>query len=240
MRFSVAALLALPLLTAAAQQQSPLEQVIESAQVYIDYIKSYIPHFNTYHAAEAAAAKAGGKNLDVLTIDNWQNTLLSSVTPSSKGPEEWWVFLTGGNKTCFGQCETVTTAFNESALVFKADPTAPHLGYINCEHQPILCNSWAGGPPSIWIFELSGPQSPVPVHIVNLNRTSTTVKTFIDLKTSKSWKETPAYEGYFHPFDGPIAKYGLAQPIGWVLWVFAIVPSWMLMIGMSFFSRTFM
>jgi len=240
MRFSSTAILALPLLAAAAQQQNPLEQVLEQARPYFDKVKSYIPHLNTYHHAEAAAAKAGGKNLNILSIDNWAQTLLSSATPSSKQPVEWWVLLTGGNKTCFGQCDKINSAYNETALLFAADPTAPHLAYVNCDYQPILCNSWAAGPPSLWVFEVSAPPALIPVHIVGLNTTTTTVKTLTDLKNSKSWKEKPAYEGYFHPFDGPLAKFGLALPLAYALWVFAVIPSWAFMIGVSFLSRSMM
>jgi len=235
MRLSSSTILALPLLAAAAQQQNPLDQAAETAQYYLGKISSFVPHWNTYDAADAAAAKAGGKKLDILTLDNWK-----SVLHSSTGPEEWWVLLTGGNKTCFGFCDQVNKAYNETALLFTVDPTAPHLAYVNCDLQPILCNSWAAGPPSLYVFEISPAPAAIPVHIVGLNTSSTTVSTFTDLKTSKSWKEKPAYEGYFHPFDGPIAKFGLAQPLGWVLWFFGAVPSWMFMIGVSFLSRSFM
>jgi len=238
MRFSRTSILALPLLAAAAQQQNPLDQVKETAQYYLDKVQSFIPHYNTYHAAEAAAAKFGGSNIDILTIDNWQSVLKSSVKPASKGPEEWWVLLTG-NKSCHGMCATVNTAYNETALLFKVDPTAPNLAYVNCDYQPILCNSWAAGPASLWIFEV-GVTAPTPIHVVTLNTTTVSVKTFTDLKLSKSWKEKPAYEGYFHPFDGPLAQFGLAVPLGWVVWVFSIVPSWVFMISISFLSRTFL
>jgi len=240
MHLSSFTILALPLLAAAAQQQAPLDQAKETAQYYFEKISSFVPHWNTYHAAEAAAAKAGGKNINVLSLDNWETTLRSSVTPSSKGPEEWWVLLTGGNKTCFGLCDQINKAYNESALLFSVDSTAPHVAYINCDHQPVLCNSWAAGPPSLFIFEMSPAPAPVPVHVVGLNTTTTTVTTFTDLKASKSWKKEPLYEGYFHPFDGTIRKLGLALPLGWTLWVFGAVPSWMFMIGISFLSRTFM
>jgi len=240
MRLSSTTLLALPLLASAAQQQNPLEQAMETAQYYLGKISSYVPHWNTWHEVDAAAARAGGKNIEVLSLNNWESTLRSSVKQSSKGPEEWWVLLTGGNKTCFGLCDQINKSYNETALLFTVDPTAPHLAYINCDFQPILCNSWAAGPPSLYIMEMFPAPAPVPVHIISLNTTTTSVKTFTDLKTSKSWNETPAYGGYFHPFDGPIAKFGLAQPLGWWIFFFSVVPSWMFMIGISFLSRTFM
>jgi hypothetical protein len=207
MRFSTATLLALPLLAAASQQETPLEQAKAQAQYWFDKISSYIPNPSKAHTpdAHAATAKAGGKALNILTLNDWENTIRSSFTPASTSPEEWWVLVTGGNKTCFGLCNGVETAFNESALLFSVNPTAPHLAYLNCDSQPVLCNSWGAGPPSLWIMEVGAKEAPVDIHTVPLNTTTTTVKTYTDLHATKSWKAKPVYEGYFHPFDGPLA-----------------------------------
>jgi hypothetical protein len=48
---------------------------------------------------DAGAAKA---DIAVLTLSNWKDVLYSPVTPSTSTPEEWWVLVTGGNKTCGG------------------------------------------------------------------------------------------------------------------------------------------
>lgn len=240
MRFATTSLLALPLLAAAAQQESPLDQAKAQAQYWFDKISSYIPSPNLQHPIDAATAKAGGKTLAILTLNDWEDKIRSSVKPASSTPEEWWVLVTGGNKTCFGQCTALETAFNESAALFAVNPTAPHMAYLNCDNQPVLCNSWGAGPPKLWILEVPASPAPVDIHQYPLNTTTTTVKTFTDLRTSQDWKANPLYEGYFHPFDGPIAKYGLAQPLGYLFWAFAIIPSWLLMIGISFISRTLM
>lgn len=242
MRFSTISILALPLL-AAAQQESPIDQIKAQAQYYFDLVSSYIPNPNKAHADEAvhaAAAKVGGRALHVLTLDNWKETILGSVQPASTTPEEWWVLMTGGNKTCFGHCGQVETSFNETAALFSVNPTAPHVGYINCENQPVLCNSWASGPPSLWIFHATARPAPVDVRIIGLNTTTTNVKTFTDLHSSKSWKERPIYQGYFHPFDGQLAQLGLDVPFGYVIWAFNVVPSWLFMIAISFISRSIM
>lgn len=89
-------------------------------------------------------------------------------------------------------------------------------------------------------MEVGAPGSPVPIITVPLNTTTTTVSTFTDLRATKSYKEKKPYEGWFHPFDGELAQYGAAVPVGYVLWFFAVVPSWMFMIGISFLSRTIM
>jgi len=240
MRFASATILALPLLAAAAQQQSPLDQVKEKAQYYFDKLSSFLPSPNLQHPVDAAAAKLGGKNVKVLTIDNWKSTLQPSSRTYSESPEEWWVLITGGNKTCYRQCSKIETAFNETAAVFAATKSAPHLAYVNCDYQPILCNSWAAGPPTMWIFEVGAPGTPVDIRILNLNTTTTDAKMLIELHTKRSWLNKPKYDGYFHPFDGPIAKYGLAQPLAYVIWVFSVIPSWVFMIAISFLSRTMM
>jgi len=238
MRFQTASLLALLLLAAAAQQESPIDQAVAKAQYWFDKISSYIPSPNKPHTHEVVAAKAGGKTLNVLTLDNWENTIRSSVKPTSSSPEEWWILVTGDNKTCFGHCTGVESAFNQAAALWLADPKAPHLGYLNCDNQPVLCNSWGAGPPNLWIMEASAPPAPVDIRLIHLNATTTTAKTLTDLHSSAEWKKTPLYEGYFHPFDGPIAKYGLALPLGYLFWVLSVVPSWLFMIVISFVSRT--
>lgn len=82
--------------------------------------------------------------------------------------------------------------------------------------------------------------APVDVRTFLMNATTTTVTDFTELHSSGSWKNAPVYEGYFHPFDGQLAQYGLAVPLGYVLWLFAVVPSWMFMIGISMISRNIM
>jgi len=243
MRLSSVSILALPLLVAATQQESPLDQVKAQAQYYFNKFSSYIPNPNKAHStvdAHAAAAKAGGKALHILTLNDWEDTIRGSVKPASSKPEEWWVLVTGGNKTCFGLCGTVETAFNETAALFSVNPTAPHLAYLNCDNQPVLCNSWGAGPPNLWVMDVTAKPAPVNVHIIHLNTTTTSVKTLTDLHSTKSWKNKVAYEGYFHPFDGPLAQYGVAVPLGYFLWIFAVIPSWMFMIGISFISRNIM
>lgn len=48
------------------------------------------------------------------------------------------------------------------------------------------------------------------------------------------------YEGAFHPTNGWLAEYGLNVPLGYAIYYFSLVPSWAMMIGVSFLSRTMM
>lgn len=236
MRFSSTLALALPLLASAQN----LDEIKAQAQQYYAKFSTYIPKPNTFDAVSAAAAKAAGSNVDYLSLDNWRETLRPSTHSYASSPEEWWVLITGGNKTCYGLCDQVERSFNESAALFATQQDTPNMALLNCDQNPILCHAWSTGPPNVYVMEIGAPGTPVPIHIVRMNTTTTTVGTYLDMEKSKSWKDAELYEGYFHPFDGPVQEFGLAVPFGYVLWVFAVVPSWMFMIGISFLSRTIM
>jgi hypothetical protein len=246
MRFSATSILALPLLAAAAHQETPLEQAKAQAQSWAKFLSNWVPKIpspNAPHTPPAAAAKAGGKVVNVLTLNDWEDTVKASIKPgatATSAPEEWWIFLTGGNKTCFGHCGVVEKAFNETAALWSLDPTAPHLGYINCDLQPVLCNSWAAGPPTLWFMDVRPRPALNDLRIMGLNATSTTVKTFTDLRSTQSYKSKDLYEGYFHPLDGMFAQLGVAKYVGYFFWCFTIIPSWLFMILVSLASRSIM
>ena len=49
-----------------------------------------------------------------LTLENWKETLTVDPTASAPSTQEWLVFITGGNATCFGFCGNATKAWNVS------------------------------------------------------------------------------------------------------------------------------
>lgn len=109
MRFTQTLLLALPVLAAA--QQKPLQQTV---QEWFDIAKSYIPG-SIAHPVDAGAARVAAEKVTVLNKDNWRSVLTPSTSASfSDGPDEWMVFFSGGNKTCFGRCEKLEKAWNVS------------------------------------------------------------------------------------------------------------------------------
>ena len=134
----------------------------------------------------------------------------------------------------------VEAAFNETAAKFATLPKAPHVGYVNCDDQPILCNAWSAGAGSLWVFEVLPPPAETDIYIKRLNLTTTDSKTLLDLYASEDKSAFKKHDGYFHPLDGPLAKNGLAVPLGYLLWAFNAVPSWMMMLGVSFISRSMM
>jgi hypothetical protein len=128
----------------------------------------------------------------------------------------------------------------------------PRLGYLDCDKEQVLCAAWVAGVPAIWHFTV--PQAtrgasaqapgqasgPTHLHIVHINGTTVSSTDILKIHTEKTYLKEEEYTGFLHPIDGFVAKYGLTQPLGYVLWFFGTTPSWMMMIGISFISRQIM
>ena len=237
MRLSTTAFLLLPSL-ALAQDQKPL---VASLQSWFEKAKSYIPT-PVASPLDSGAAKVASRNVVELTTTNWQSTLKPS---STSGPENWMVYVTGGNKTCGGQCDELDATWNKSAAILAADPKGPKLGYLDCDKYGVLCTIWFTGPPVVWYMQLPIPAAdqskPVtPMYVVRLNTTTTTVQEIVNIHSKKTYEESKPVEGAFHPFDGWLAQYQLNVALGYVLFAFSKVPSWSVMLVISFLTRTMM
>jgi len=236
-------LLALPAL-ALAQDQVPLVDKLKGffnkASAYIPTsIPSVIPN-----PVDAGAAKVAA-HVQHLDLANWKSVLTPSPSTKTSGPEEWMVYVTGGNKTCYGTCGNATAAWNKSVPVLAASSSGPKLAVLDCEKEQILCNSWVAAPPAIYHFLLPKPladqtKPATTVRYIPLNRTSVTAQEITELHYKKKYLETPPYEGYFHPFDSIMAQTGANIPLAYAMWGMALMPSWLPMILISLFSRTFM
>ncbi|CAI6257531.1 unnamed protein product [Periconia digitata] len=190
-------------------------------------------------------AKAAESIQHELTLENWKETLTVDPSVSTPTTQEWLVYITGGNATCFGFCGNTTKAWNTSLPLLAAKPNPPKFAVIDCDAQPVLCNSWSVGPPSLYYFQIPKPlaDQSAPAATVRyqpLNRTSTTTDTLKKLVLDNELENVVPYEGYFHPFNGPLQQYGLAVPLAYVIWGFSKMPSWLPMILISFMSRTIM
>jgi hypothetical protein len=75
---------------------------------------------------------------------------------------------------------------------------------------------------------------------IYVNRTTITAPEVAAIHLQETYKQTEPYEGIFHPFNGPLAEYGLNIPVGYAIWGFSKIPSWAFMIGVSFVSRNIM
>ncbi|KAF1962953.1 hypothetical protein CC80DRAFT_398519 [Byssothecium circinans] len=180
-----------------------------------------------------------------LTLENWKETLTVDPTASAPTTQDWLVFVTGGNATCYGFCGNATKAWNASLPLLAAKPSPPKFAVLDCETEQILCNSWSVVPPSLYYFQIPKPlaDQSAPAATVRyqpLNRTSTTVDTLKKLVLDNEIEKVTPYEGYFHPFNGELQQYGLAVPLAYAIWGFNKMPSWLPMILISLVSRSFM
>jgi hypothetical protein len=254
MRFTPV-VLALPAM-AAAQQQIPL---LDQAKGWFNnFVGAATSNVNSASSAAASAASgipnpvnaAAGKAeelaVTVLTKENYNQVLKPGAATASPGIEDWMIYTTGGNRTCFGMCERADVEWSKAVPQLSVIPGGPQLGRLDCEKEPQLCNAWGAGAPSVIYIQLPQPlpdqtTPATTVHYLSLNRTTVTAQDFVEMATVKAFKqEKTPYEGFFHPFNGVLAQTGLGIPFGWVVYGFSVMPSWALMIGISFFSRTFM
>ncbi|KAI9158590.1 peptidyl-tRNA hydrolase [Paramyrothecium foliicola] len=239
MRFSTSAFIAaLPALAAA--QEDPFQQYKAQFQNVLDKFGSYIPKPSVHDPVAAAEAKIGEKKLSILTIDNWKDTLYEPVSADATTPVEWWVLISGRNKTCYGRCGRVEAAFNETAAKFAVLPGSPYMGYVNCDDQPILCNSWSATPTNMWAFEMLPAPAPINIYKKRLNATTVTSEDIVALRNADRETSFKPVDGVFHPFNGKIAELGLSTVVGYIFWGFGVVPSWLTMLIISMVSRSMM
>jgi hypothetical protein len=91
---------------AMAQEQVPLA---ERVQGWFNQVKSYVPTAAPVAPIEQLAQKVSEKTVTPVSLNNWQSILAPATQP-----EDWLIFTTGGNKTCFGRCGTADKAFKVS------------------------------------------------------------------------------------------------------------------------------
>lgn len=96
----------LPLLalsgTALAQQPGMLDKLQAWAFNFKDQILATLPN-----PIDAGASAVAANVVQPLNMNNWQTHLWPKETP-----EEWMVYITGGNKTCFGRCGHADKTWN--------------------------------------------------------------------------------------------------------------------------------
>ena len=166
----------------------------------------------------------------------------SASAATGSGPEPWMVLLTGGNKTCYGKCAPLEVAWNKTAAIFAADPSAPSLARLHCDEQPVLCHAWLAGPAAVWYIEIPKPaqdqsKSATDIRVIPLNSTTVTTDELVQIHREKTYLKRPLLESRFHPFDGQLAQYRLNIPVAYVLWGMGVVPGWASMLIISFVSR---
>ncbi|KAE8147433.1 hypothetical protein BDV25DRAFT_160402 [Aspergillus avenaceus] len=230
----------LPILPAlaVAQEQVPLANRVQG---WFDKAKSYLP---TATPVVPAVEKVVEQKIEQKTVTPFNLTNYQTLLRPTSEAQDWLVYITGGNKTCFGRCGHADKSFNESVLMFSADPTSPNLGYLNCESNQVLCSAWSAAAPSAWYFQVPaqvGEERPATsLRTVYLNATTVTPEAIYQIHSEKLYEKRPAYDGALHPTDGWLAQNGLLVPVGYVIYGFSAIPSWLFMVFISFFSRTMM
>lgn len=133
--------LALPL--AAAQQFPMLDSVIDQAKGWFAKasgsvaaaVSSATESASIPNPVASGAVKIAQLNVHRVDLNNFQELIKPGSPHATPGIETWEVFVTGGNKTCFGMCNRAETAFNESVALVAASPNPPNLGLLNCETE---------------------------------------------------------------------------------------------------------
>jgi hypothetical protein len=146
---------------------------------------------------------------------------------------------------------TMLTHIKQSVPLLKALPKGSNkptlkLGTIDCEANEILCVAWSAGVPAIWHFltpaTASSPDAPTDLRIIRLNTTTVKVEdiTSIPSASKSRYEDYKPYDGILHPIDGAFQKYGVAVPFGYILFAMGAIPSWLMMLVISFASRQIM
>lgn len=93
---------------ALAQEQVPLA---DRVQGWFNKAKAYVPTAVPADPIVKMAEKVSEKQVTPVTMQNWQSILAPASVPHDR-----MIFVTGGNKTCFGRCEHAEKAFNVSQV----------------------------------------------------------------------------------------------------------------------------
>ncbi len=108
----------------------------------------------------------------------------------------------------------------------------------------MLCNSWSANAGNLWLFQILPTPAPVEIYTRRTNLTTVTGAEVVEAATAADRVEAGwhlfSQDGYFHPFEGKLAKLGLSVPLGYFFWALNAIPSWGLMLIVSFISRTMM
>jgi len=116
MRFTSSLVALLPAV-ALAQEQIPLA---DRVQGWFNKAKAMIPTAVPAEPMVKLAEKVSEKRVTPVTLDNWQ-----SILEPASDAQDWYIFVTGGNKTCFGRCEHAEKAFNVSLCSTSASSPYP-------------------------------------------------------------------------------------------------------------------
>jgi hypothetical protein len=84
------------------------------------------------------------------------------------------------------------------------------------------------------------PPALINIWAKRFNLTTTTSEDIVAFQKGDYKVESKLHEGIFHPINGWFAQNGLSTPVGYALWAFNMVPSWLFMVVVSMLSRRMM
>jgi hypothetical protein len=106
---------------ALAQDQVPLVDKLKGwfnqATAAVSSAAAAVP--NVPSPADAARGKVADQLQTELTLENWKEVLTVDPTASTPTTQEWLVYITGGNTTCYGFCGNTTKAWKVSAFALE-------------------------------------------------------------------------------------------------------------------------
>lgn len=94
-----------------AADQVPLQDMAAS---WLGKAKSFLPSGSPDDPIDALAAGVAGRVVERINVRNWQRKL----APQLDMEQEWMIYITGGNKSCFGRCGLVDEKWNVCVLPF--------------------------------------------------------------------------------------------------------------------------
>jgi hypothetical protein len=115
MRFSSAVLLALPAIAVAEDQVPMIDRIkgfFNQAAATVSSAVPSVPSNPISAAKNKAAAKAAAAIQHPINLKNWREVLTVDPTVSAPTTQDWLIYATGGNTTCFGMCANTTMAWN--------------------------------------------------------------------------------------------------------------------------------
>lgn len=113
MRISTA-LLALPALTV-AQEQIPL---LDRVQPYVNQAITFVTSF-TGQTSTGGSQTAPNPRVTELKLANWEGVLRHEGQHPAGNIEPWMVYVTGGNKSCLGNCARTDAAWDVCIILFS-------------------------------------------------------------------------------------------------------------------------
>jgi hypothetical protein len=105
---------------ALAQEQVPLA---DRVQGWFNKAKNLVPTAVPADPIQKMAEKVSEKRVTDVTMRNWQ-----SLLAPAEDAQDWYIYITGGNKTCFGRCDIADKAFKVRNRPLRASPGNTALG----------------------------------------------------------------------------------------------------------------